>query len=69
MNPQVTTMTNPDIDCCPECDANVPADCDGSGEVICSECGEEVGHIGCVECMREDDEDDCGNDGGHRRAA
>lgn len=55
-------------DTCPNCDAPIPADCDGSGEVICRECGEETGHIGCSECMFEDD-DDPDSDDGLRQAA
>jgi len=54
-------------DSCPNCDAPVPECCDGSGEVICSECGEEVGHLLCIECSF--DEDDTGNDDGNRIAA
>ena len=53
---------------CPNCGARAPEDCDGSGEVICDECEEETGHIGCVECMFEDDDED-GGDEGQRQAA
>lgn len=58
-------MTN--IESCPNCGAPVPEYCDGSGEVICSGCGQETDHVGCAICMFEGDDD--GADDGQRLAA
>lgn len=59
-------MGNVELCKCSHCGALVPEYCDGSGEVVCGECGESD-HEGCWHCMYEGDDDE--PDAGQRLAA